>query len=81
MDLSVLAIRALGDALNLAAIPFEVLGFTTASTRGGQAFKAWKTAGSPAPAEGHIWRLNDLRHLVLNPSRSPGGEPAKPCQA
>ena len=49
MDLTILAVRALGDALNLAAIPFEVLGFTTASTRGGNAFKAWKAAGSPHP--------------------------------
>ena len=65
MDLTTLALNALGDALNLAAVPFEVLGFTTAATNGGETLKAWRQAGSPAPKPGTAWRLNDLRHYVI----------------
>lgn len=64
MDLSVIASQALGDALNLAGISFEVLGFTTAATNGGHAFQAWREAGAPTPEVGTAWRLNDLRHYV-----------------
>ena len=65
MDLTTLALNALGDALNLASVPFEVLGFTTAATNGGETLKAWRQAGSPAPEPGTAWRLNDLRHYVI----------------
>ena len=44
MDLTVLALQALGDALSLSAVPFEVLG--TAATNGGQSLAAWRM---PAP--------------------------------
>ncbi len=81
MDLTVLAVRALGDALNLANITFEVLGFTTASKRGGKTFAAWKAAGSPPAPPGTNWRLNDVRHLVLKPFGQPWRQPRKALPA
>lgn len=42
-------------------IPFEILGFTTASWHGGRATKAWRQAGSP-PSPG---RLAEREHLVF----------------
>lgn len=75
MDLTVLALQALGDALNLSAVPFEVLGFTTAATNGGQSLAAWRDAGSPPPPTGTVWRLNDLRHFVLKGFGQPWRQP------
>lgn len=75
MDLTVLALQALGDALSLSAVPFEVLGFTTAATNGGQSLAAWRDAGSPPPPEGAVWRLNDLRHYVLKGFGQPWRQP------
>ena len=75
MDLTVLATQALGDALSLAGVPFEVLGYTTGSTNGGQSFKAWKAAGAPKPEAGSAWRLNDLRHYVLKDFAQPWRRP------
>jgi cobaltochelatase CobT len=41
-------------------VPFEVLGFTTVSWKGGRSREKWRDAGKPA----YPGRLNDLLHIV-----------------
>jgi cobaltochelatase CobT len=48
-------------ALEMAGVPSEVLGFTTASWSGGRAQRDWQRAGRPE----HPGRLNELCHLVF----------------
>ncbi len=57
---ALLAVEGAVDALHHANIATEILGFTTASWKGGKSRKAWRWAGKP-PNPG---RLCDLRHLI-----------------
>ncbi len=57
---ALLAIEGAVDSLSHANIATEILGFTTASWKGGKSREAWLWAGRP-PNPG---RLCDLRHLV-----------------
>jgi cobaltochelatase CobT len=57
----------MGDALDRAGVPFEVLGFTTRGWKGGQARKDWVEAGRPASPG----RLCELRHLVYRDAGEP----------
>lgn len=57
----VAAMRAEGDRLDAAGIPFEILGFTTSTWRGGQSRKDWQNAGRPE----NPGRLSDLMHVVF----------------
>jgi len=50
----------IGDALDRAGTPFEILGFTTRSWKGGKPREEWMIAGRPAQPG----RLCDLRHIV-----------------
>lgn len=55
------AMRAEGDRLHAAGTPFEILGFTTRTWKGGQSRADWVEAGRPqAPG-----RLSDLMHVVV----------------
>lgn len=55
------AMRAEGDRLHAAGIPFEILGFTTSTWKGGQSRKDWQNAGRPQ----NPGRLSDLMHVVF----------------
>lgn len=57
---AVLAVEGAVDALAHAGIAAEILGFTTASWKGGRSRQSWLSAGRP-PNPG---RLCDLRHIV-----------------
>jgi cobalamin biosynthesis protein CobT len=57
---AVLAVEGAVDALAHAGIATEILGFTTATWKGGRSRQAWLSAGRP-PNPG---RLCDLRHIV-----------------
>lgn len=48
------------QALECCHVSVEILGFTTCDWHGGQAHRAWRTAGKPA----YPGRLSDLRHIV-----------------
>ncbi|GMM59813.1 cobaltochelatase CobT-related protein [Novosphingobium pituita] len=60
MMAAVLAVEGAVDALAHAGVTTEILGFTTASWRGGKSRKAWRWAGRPR----NPGRLCDLRHIV-----------------
>lgn len=60
MMAAVLAVEGAVDALTHAGVTTEILGFTTASWRGGKSRKAWRWAGRPR----NPGRLCDLRHIV-----------------
>jgi len=60
-------IGEIGDALDQAGVPFEVLGFTTRSWKGGQSRRDWIAAGHPAEPG----RLNDLRHVIYRSADTP----------
>lgn len=53
-------------ALELAGVPAELLGFTTAAWNGGRAAREWMKAGSPAQPG----RLNERLHLVFKPAQT-----------
>lgn len=55
------ALRALGDGLEAAGRPFEILGYTTSGWKGGESRKAWAAAGCPR----NPGRLCDLMHIVI----------------
>lgn len=57
---ALLAVEGAVDALGHAGIATEILGFTTASWKGGKSRKAWRWAGKPS----NPGRLCDLRHLI-----------------
>lgn len=57
---ALLAVEGAVDALTHAGIATELLGFTTASWRGGKSRQAWRWAGKPR----NPGRLCDLRHIV-----------------
>ncbi|MFN2473659.1 MAG: hypothetical protein ABR588_07055 [Sphingomicrobium sp.] len=57
---ALLAVEGAIDALASAGIPNEILGFTTASWKGGNSRRAWRWAGKPR----NPGRLCDLRHLI-----------------
>ena len=81
MDLTVLALQALGDALSLSAVPFEVLGFTTAATNGGQTLAAWRDAGSPPPPEARSGGSTICGTTCSRASASRGASPGCRCRA
>jgi cobaltochelatase CobT len=68
---ALIAVDAAVDALANANIDTEILGFTTASWKGGRARRAWRWAGRPR----NPGRLCELRHIVYGgasrPSRTP----------
>jgi len=53
-------IGEIGDRLDTAGAPFEVLGFTTRSWKGGRSRQDWLLAGRPQQPG----RLCDLRHII-----------------
>lgn len=57
---ALLAVEGAVDALDHAGIATEILGFTTASWKGGKSRQAWRWAGKPS----NPGRLCDIRHLV-----------------
>jgi cobaltochelatase CobT len=57
---ALLAVEGAVDALAAVGISNEILGFTTASWKGGQSRRAWHWAGRPR----NPGRLCDLRHLI-----------------
>jgi cobaltochelatase CobT len=57
---ALLAVEGAVDALHHANIATEILGFTTASWKGGKSRRAWRWAGKP----GNPGRLCDVRHLI-----------------
>ena len=54
-------------ALEMAGVPAEILGFSTAAWNGGRALREWKRAGRPA----HPGRLNERMHLVFKAFETP----------
>ncbi len=54
-------------ALDLAGIPHEILGYTTAGWNGGQSIRVWRRAGQPE----FPGRLNDRLHVVYKDVKSP----------
>src|SRR5699024_211331 len=62
-----LVVDRLANALSMAGIPFEILGFTTAAWSGGRARRDWLRAGRPA----RPGRLNEVRHLVFKTALQP----------
>ena len=61
---ALLAVEGAVDALANAGIANEILGFTTASWKGGKSRRAWKWAGNPR----NPGRLCDLRYLIYGPA-------------
>jgi len=61
---ALLAVEGAVDALDHANIATEILGFTTASWKGGKSRRAWRWAGRPS----NPGRLCDLRHLIYGPA-------------
>jgi cobalamin biosynthesis protein CobT len=59
--------HVLAEAFDAAGIDYEVLGFTTASWRGGQSRLKWLRQGSPR----HPGRLCDLRHVLYRDAGAP----------
>jgi cobaltochelatase CobT len=57
---ALLAVEGAVDALDHVGIATEILGFTTASWKGGKSRRAWLWAGKPS----NPGRLCDIRHLV-----------------
>jgi cobaltochelatase CobT len=57
---ALLAVEGAVDALDAVGVSSEILGFTTASWKGGQSRRAWRWAGQPK----NPGRLCDLRHLI-----------------
>lgn len=62
-----LVVDRLVDALSMAGVTSEILGFTTGAWSGGRAQQDWAAAGRP-PVPG---RLNEVRHLVFKPANQP----------
>lgn len=60
-------IGEMGDALDQAGIPFEVLGFTTRSWKGGRAREDWILGGRPQGPG----RLCELRHVIYKDAAEP----------
>lgn len=61
---ALLGVEGAVDALDQANIATEILGFTTASWKGGKSRRAWRWAGKPS----NPGRLCDLRHLIYGPA-------------
>ncbi|OYU02639.1 MAG: hypothetical protein CFE36_04165 [Sphingomonadaceae bacterium PASS1] len=59
---ALLAVECAVDCLTQVQMATEVLGFTTASWKGGKSRNAWRWAGRPA----NPGRLCDLRHIVYS---------------
>lgn len=68
---AVLAVEGAVDALAHAGIATEILGFTTASWKGGGSRQAWLSAGRPR----NPGRLCDLRHIVYGAADRSGRLP------
>lgn len=62
-----LIVDRLVDALSMAGVTSEILGFTTGAWSGGRAQQDWVTAGRPAQPG----RLNEARHLIFKPAQRP----------
>jgi len=67
IELAAITADVLARTLERCAIKVEILGFTTASWKGGRARENWLACGGP-PAPG---RLADLRHIVYKPADTP----------
>jgi cobaltochelatase CobT len=67
IELAAITADVLARTLERCAIKVEILGFTTASWKGGRARENWLACGRP-PAPG---RLADLRHIVYKPADIP----------
>lgn len=68
MMCALLAVEGAVDALSQSGIATEILGFTTASWKGGKSRRAWSWAGKPS----NPGRLCDLRHIIYRAAdRSP----------
>ena len=65
------AIAALVDVLarvlEMAEVPCEILGFSTAAWNGGRALRDWQRAGKPA----HPGRLNETTQLIFKDAATP----------
>jgi len=60
-------LERVGPLLEQSGVPFEVLGFTTRSWKGGRSRERWINEGRPADPG----RLCDLRHLVYKSAADP----------
>lgn len=60
-------IEEIGGRLDAAGVPFEALGFTTRSWKGGRSRQDWLLAGRPQ----RPGRLCDLRHIVYRDAADP----------
>lgn len=67
IELAAITAEVLARTLERCAIKVEILGFTTASWKGGRAREHWLASGSP-PMPG---RLADLRHVVYKTADTP----------
>lgn len=67
IELAAITADVLARTLERCAIKVEILGFTTASWKGGRAREHWLASGSP-PSPG---RLADLRHVVYKAADTP----------
>jgi cobaltochelatase CobT len=59
--------EVLAHTLERCGVAVEILGFTTADWKGGEARRHWERAGMPKDPG----RLNDLRHIVYKPAATP----------
>jgi cobaltochelatase CobT len=57
----------LSRTLERCKVKVEILGFTTATWRGGKSKKKWEKSGRPE----NPGRLNDIRHIVYKPADKP----------
>lgn len=62
-----LIVDRLVDALSMAGVTSEILGFTTGAWSGGRVKRDWSAAGRPALPG----RLNEVRHLIFKPAKQP----------
>jgi cobaltochelatase CobT len=67
MLMAALAADILARTLERCQLAVEILGFTTASWKGGRARTEWLSAGRPP----HPGRLNELRHIVYKSAFQP----------
>jgi cobaltochelatase CobT len=60
-------VDVLARALEMAEVPCEILGFSTAAWNGGRALRDWQRAGRPA----HPGRLNETTQLIFKDAATP----------
>jgi cobaltochelatase CobT len=64
ITMAALSADILSRTLERCGVKVEILGFTTAEWKGGNAYKQWNKSGRPAQPG----RLNDLRHIIYKPA-------------